>query len=101
MSLQVAVSGHEREPSLSTSPPENSAVFENYTFWLIRVTPVPRANQNIDSSAYFVAVMVDKGDQEQAWRYWGEKSFLGSATRFPCSRVSFDDLEYNGRKDRL
>ena len=61
VSLQVTVSGHEREISLSTSPPDNSAVFENYTFWLIRVKPVPRANQNIDSSAYFVTVRVDKG----------------------------------------
>ena len=64
VSLRVAVSGNESELSLSTSPPENSAVFENYTFWLIRVRPVPRANQNIDSSAYFVTVMVDKGDED-------------------------------------
>ena len=64
VSLRVAVSGHERELILSTSSPENSAVFENHTFWLIRVRPVPRANQNIDSSAYFVTVRVDKGDQE-------------------------------------
>ncbi len=62
VSLQVSVSGQERELSLSTSPPENSAVFENYTFRLIRVRPVPRSNQNIDSSAYFVTVRVDKGD---------------------------------------
>ena len=62
VSLRVAVSGQEREISLSTSPPENSAVFENYTFWLIGVRPVPRANQNIDSSAYFVTVRVDKED---------------------------------------
>ena len=78
VSLRVAVSGHERELSLSTSPPENSAVFENYTFWLIRVRPVPRANQNIDSSAYFVTVRVEKRDQEQAWRYWEQNSFLES-----------------------
>ena len=52
VSLQVAVSGQERELRLSTSPPENSAVFENYTFWLISVRPVPRSDQNIDSSAY-------------------------------------------------
>ncbi len=78
VSLRIAVSGQEKELSLSTSPPENSAVFENYTFWLIKVRPVPRANQNIDSSAYFVTVRVDKGDQEHAWRYWGQKSFLGS-----------------------
>jgi len=62
VSLQVAVSGQEREISLSTSPPENSAVFENYTFWLILVRPVPRSDQNIDSSAYFVTVRVDQGD---------------------------------------
>ncbi len=62
VSLQVSVSGQERELSLSTSPPENSAVFENYTFWLILVRPVPRSDQNIDSSAYFVTVRVDQGD---------------------------------------
>jgi len=62
VSLQVAVSGQERELRLSTSPPENSAVFENYTFWLISVRPVPRSDQNIDSSAYFVTVRVDQGD---------------------------------------
>ncbi len=62
VSLQISVSGQEREISLSTSPPENSAVFENYTFWLISVRPVPRSDQNIDSSAYFVTVRVDKGD---------------------------------------
>jgi len=78
VSLRVAVSGQEKELSISTSPSENSAVFENYTFWLIKVRPVPHANQNIDSSAYFVTVMVDKGDQDHAWRYWGQKSFLGS-----------------------
>ncbi len=60
VSLRVAVSGHERELSLSTSPTDNSAVFENYTFWLIGVRPVPRANQDIDSSAYFVTVMVSR-----------------------------------------
>jgi len=32
VSLQVAVSGQEREISLSTLSPEDSAVFENYTF---------------------------------------------------------------------
>ena len=64
VSLRVAVSGNEKELSLSNSPPENSAVFENYTFRLIRVRPAPRANQNIDSSAYFVTVMVDKGDED-------------------------------------
>ena len=69
VSLRVAVSGTERELSLSTSPPDNSAVFENYTFWLIKVRPVPRANQNMDSSAYFVTVMVDKGDENHALRY--------------------------------
>ena len=62
VSLQVAVSGQEREISLSTSPSENSAVFENYTFWLISVRPVPRSDQNIDSSAYVVTVRVDKED---------------------------------------
>ncbi len=62
VSLQVAVSGQEREISLSTSPPEDSAVFENYTFWLISVRPVPRSDQNIDSSAYFVTVRVDQED---------------------------------------
>ena len=62
VSLQVTVSGQERELSLSTSPPENSAVFEHYTFWLISVRPVPRANQNIVRSAYFVTLRVDKGD---------------------------------------
>ena len=62
VSLQVSVSGQERELSLSTSPPENSAVFENYTFWLILVRPVPRSDQNIDRSAYFVTVRVDQGD---------------------------------------
>ncbi len=62
VSLQVAVSGHERELSLSTSPPEKSAVFENYSFWLILVRPVPRSDQNIDSSAYVVTVRVDQGD---------------------------------------
>ena len=69
VSLRVAVSGNEEELSLSTSPPDNSAVFENHTFWLIKVRPVPRANQNMDSSAYFVTVMVDKGDEDQALRY--------------------------------
>jgi len=62
VSLQVAVSGQEREISLSTSPPENSAVFENYTFLLISVRPVPRSDQTMDRSAYFVTVRVDKGD---------------------------------------
>ncbi len=62
VSLQVAVSGQEREISLSTSPPENSAVFENYTFWLIKVRPVPRSDRNTDRSAYVVTVRVDKGD---------------------------------------
>ncbi len=62
VSLQVAVSGQEWEISLSTSPPENSAVFENYTFWLISVRPVPRSDQSTDRSAYFVTVRVDKGD---------------------------------------
>ncbi len=62
VSLQVVVSGQERELSLSTSPPENSAVFENYTFWLILVRPVPRSDQTMDRSAYVVTVMVDKGD---------------------------------------
>ncbi len=66
VSLRVAVSGHERELSLSTSPTDHSAVFENYTFWLIGVKPVPRANQNMDSSAYSVTVMVDKGDEDHA-----------------------------------
>ena len=69
VSLRVAVSGNERELSLSTSPPDNSAVFENYTFWLIRVRPVPRANHSIDSSSYFVTVMVDKGEEAHALRY--------------------------------
>ncbi len=78
VSLRVAVSGHKRELSLSTSPPENSTVFGNYTFWLIKVRPVPRASQNMDSSAYFVTVRVDKGDPDQAWRYWGKSSFPGS-----------------------
>ena len=62
VSLQVSVSGQERELSLSTSPPENSAVFEDYTLWLISVRPVPRSDQNIDSSAYFVTVRVDQED---------------------------------------
>ncbi len=62
VSLQVSVSGQERELRLSTSPPENSAVFENYTFWLISVRPVPRSDPNIDSSDYFVTVRVDQGD---------------------------------------
>jgi len=62
VSLQVSVSGQERELSLSTSPPENSAVFENYTFWLLSVRPVPRSDQNIDSSAYVVTMRVDQGD---------------------------------------
>ena len=62
VSLQVTVSGHERELSLSTSPPENSAVFENYTFWLILVRPVPRSDRNTDRSAYVVTVRVDQGD---------------------------------------
>ena len=62
VSLQVSVSGQERELSLSTSPPENSAVFENYTFWLISVRPVPRSDQNMDRSAYVVTVRVDQGD---------------------------------------
>jgi len=79
VSLRVAVSGSERELSLSTSPPENSAVFENYKFWLIRLRPVPRANQKIDSSASFVTVMVDKGDQDQAGDT-GQESFLPQFT---------------------
>ena len=62
VSLQVAVSSQERELSLSTSPPDNSTVFENYTFWLIKVRPVPRSDQNMDRSAYFVTVRVDQGD---------------------------------------
>ncbi len=62
VSLQVSVSGQERELSLSTSPPENSAVFENYTFWLILVRPVPRSDRNTDRSAYVVTVRVDQGD---------------------------------------
>ena len=62
VSLQVSVSGQEREISLSTSPPENSAVFENYTFWLILVRPVPRSDQSTDRSAYVVTVRVDQGD---------------------------------------
>ncbi len=62
VSLQVSVSGQERELSLSTSPPENSAVFENYTFWLISVRPVPRSDRNTDRSAYIVTVRVDQGD---------------------------------------
>ena len=62
VSLQVSVSGQERELSLSTSPPENSAVFENYTFWLILVRPVPRSDQNLDRSAYVVTMRVDQGD---------------------------------------
>ncbi len=62
VSLQVSVSGQEREISLSTSPPDDSAVFENYTFWLILVRPVPRSDQNMDRSAYFVTVRVDQGD---------------------------------------
>ncbi len=62
VSLQVSVSGQEREIRLSTSPPENSAVFENHTFWLIQVRPVPRADQTMDRSAYFVTVRVDQGD---------------------------------------
>ena len=82
VSLQVTVSGHEKELSLSTSPADNSTVFENYTFWLIGVRPVPRANQSIDRSAYFVTLRVDKGGQEQAWRYRGQQPFLGSATSF-------------------
>ncbi len=82
VSLHVAVSGQEREISLSTSPPDNSAGFENYTFWLIKVRPVPRADQTMDRSAYVVTVRVDKGGQEQAWRYRGQQSFLGSATSF-------------------
>ena len=62
VSLQVAVSGQERELSLSTSPPDHSAVFENYTFWLIQVSPVPRSDQTMDRSAYVVTVRVDQGD---------------------------------------
>ncbi len=62
VSLRIAVSGQEKELSLSTSPPENSAVFENYTFWLIKVRPVPRADQTMDRSAYVVTVRVDQGD---------------------------------------
>jgi hypothetical protein len=62
VSLQVSVSGQERELSLSTSPPENSAVFENYTFWLISVRPVPRSDRNTDRSAYVVTVRVDQGN---------------------------------------
>jgi len=62
VSLQVAVSGQEREISLSTLSPEDSAVFENYTFWLISVRPVPRADQTMDRSAYVVTVRVDQGD---------------------------------------
>ena len=62
VSLQVSLSGQERELSLSTSPPENSAVFENYTFWLVSVRPVPRSDRNTDRSAYFVTVRVDLGD---------------------------------------
>ena len=62
VSLQVSVSGQEREFSLSTSPPENSAEFENYTFWLIKVRPVPRSDRSTDRSAYFVTVRVDLGD---------------------------------------
>ena len=62
VSLQISVSGQERELSLSTSPPENSAVFENYTFWLILVRPVPRSDRNTDRSAYVVTVRVDQGD---------------------------------------
>ncbi len=62
VSLQVTVSGHEKDLSLSTSPPDNSAVFENYTFWLIKVRPVPRADQTMDRSAYVVTVRVDQGD---------------------------------------
>jgi hypothetical protein len=62
VSLQVAVSSQEKEIRLSTSPPENSAVFENYTFWLIKVRPVPRSDRNTDRSAYFVTVRVDQGD---------------------------------------
>ena len=62
VSLQVAASSQERELSLSTSPPDNSTVFENYTFWLIKVRPVPRSDQNMDRSAHFVTVRVDQGD---------------------------------------
>ena len=62
VSLQVSVSGQERELRLSTSPPEDSAVFENHTFWLISVRPVPRSDRNTDRSAYFVTVRVDQGD---------------------------------------
>ncbi len=65
VSLRVAVSGHERELSLSTLPPENSALFENHIFRLIKVRPLPRANQDIDGSAYFVTVMVE-GDEDRA-----------------------------------
>ena len=82
VSLRVAVSGQEREISLSTSPPDDSAMFENYTFWLIKVRPVPCADQTMDRSAYVVTVRVDKGGQEQAWRYRGQQPFLGSATSF-------------------
>ena len=99
--LQVTVSGQEKELSLSTSPLDHSAVFENYTFWLIGVRPVPRADQTIDRSAYFVTLRVDKGGQEQAWRYRGQKSFPGSATRFQCSRVSFEDLGLQWTKGSL
>jgi len=74
VSLRVAVSGHERELSLSTSPTDNSAVFENYTFWLIRVRPVPRANQDMDSSAYFVTVMVSRETRSKGDT--GNRSFL-------------------------
>ena len=62
VSLQVSVSGQERELSLSTSPPDHSTVFENYTFWLIQVRPVPRSDQTMDRSAYVVTVRVDQGD---------------------------------------
>ena len=65
VSLRVAVSGQEKKLRLSNSPPENSAVFENYTFRLIKVRPLPRANQDIDGSAYFVTVMVE-GDEDRA-----------------------------------
>ena len=89
-SLRVAVSGHERELRLSTSPPENSAVFENYIFWLIRVRPVPRANQNIDSSAYFVTVRVSRETEtalgDTGDRYWGQRFFPGSTTSFMIER---------------
>ncbi len=62
VSLRVAVSGKEKDISLSTPPAENSTVVENYIFGLIGVRPVPRADQNIDSSAYSVTMRVEKGN---------------------------------------